>query len=100
MCFVFFFKQKTAYDMRFSDWSSDVCSSDLASARRAGGGEIGGAFDLDQQVRMFADHLVPAGDRLHRSAETIGPVADLCDGHADNVDGRCLRPSINFTVGV
>src|SRR3546814_4031147 len=26
----FFFKQKTAYDMRISDWSSDVCSSDLA----------------------------------------------------------------------
>src|SRR3546814_9150445 len=28
-CFFFFFKQKTAYDMRISDWSSDVCSSDL-----------------------------------------------------------------------
>src|SRR3546814_16937441 len=31
MClFFFFFKQKTAYEMRISDWSSDVCSSDLA----------------------------------------------------------------------
>src|SRR3546814_7076351 len=29
-CF-FFFKQKTAYEMRISDWSSDVCSSDLVS---------------------------------------------------------------------
>src|SRR3546814_8311318 len=29
-CFVFF-KQKTAYEMRISDWSSDVCSSDLSS---------------------------------------------------------------------
>src|SRR3546814_8005309 len=29
--FFFFFKQKTAYDMRISDWSSDVCSSDLAN---------------------------------------------------------------------
>src|SRR3546814_3061552 len=29
--FVFFFKQKTAYEMRISDWSSDVCSSDLVS---------------------------------------------------------------------
>src|SRR3546814_18672008 len=29
MFFVFFFKQKTAYEMRISDWSSDVCSSDL-----------------------------------------------------------------------
>src|SRR3546814_7262242 len=39
MCFcvglVFFFKQKTAYEMRISDWSSDVCSSDLT-----GGGVI------------------------------------------------------------
>src|SRR3546814_4157996 len=31
VCFVFFFKQKTAYEMRISDWSSDVCSSDLSS---------------------------------------------------------------------
>src|SRR3546814_8197517 len=30
--FVFFFKQKTAYEMRISDWSSDVCSSDLRLA--------------------------------------------------------------------
>src|SRR3546814_9858132 len=30
-CFFFFFKQKTAYEMRISDWSSDVCSSDLMS---------------------------------------------------------------------
>src|SRR3546814_9360900 len=29
VCVVFFFKQKTAYEMRISDWSSDVCSSDL-----------------------------------------------------------------------
>src|SRR3546814_15584459 len=33
MCFYFFFfKQKTAYEMRISDWSSDVCSSDLTGA--------------------------------------------------------------------
>src|SRR3546814_10711025 len=31
MCFFFFFKQKTAYEMRISDWSSDVCSSDLGA---------------------------------------------------------------------
>src|SRR3546814_5949881 len=30
--FCFFFKQKTAYEMRISDWSSDVCSSDLGIA--------------------------------------------------------------------
>src|SRR3546814_2298027 len=32
LCF-FLFKQKTAYEMRISDWSSDVCSSDLAESR-------------------------------------------------------------------
>src|SRR3546814_12928931 len=32
MRFFFFFKQKTAYEMRISDWSSDVCSSDLREA--------------------------------------------------------------------
>src|SRR3546814_6858200 len=30
--YVFFFKQKTAYEMRISDWSSDVCSSDLMAS--------------------------------------------------------------------
>src|SRR3546814_9318945 len=47
----FFFKQKTAYEMRISDWSSDVCSSDLhqpglrtAQELVAGGGDQGGTF--------------------------------------------------------
>src|SRR3546814_13477113 len=31
VCIFFFFKQKTAYEMRISDWSSDVCSSDLSA---------------------------------------------------------------------
>src|SRR3546814_4655406 len=35
--FFFFFKQKTAYEMRISDWSSDVCSSDLWEAAARGG---------------------------------------------------------------
>src|SRR3546814_2002255 len=34
MVFLFFFKQKTAYEMRISDWSSDVCSSDLLAQRK------------------------------------------------------------------
>src|SRR3546814_4612877 len=32
--YIFFFKQKTAYEMRISDWSSDVCSSDLLDRQR------------------------------------------------------------------
>src|SRR3546814_5957685 len=33
LSYIFFFKQKTAYEMRISDWSSDVCSSDLFIAQ-------------------------------------------------------------------
>src|SRR3546814_1563078 len=36
----FFFKQKTAYEMRISDWSSDVCSSDLDLCALPGNGQI------------------------------------------------------------
>src|SRR3546814_1038763 len=36
-CSFFFFKQKTAYEMRISDWSSDVCSSDLSLAEAVNG---------------------------------------------------------------
>src|SRR3546814_5868014 len=36
MFLFFFFKQKTAYEMRISDWSSDVCSSDLSGSDRLG----------------------------------------------------------------
>src|SRR3546814_14890213 len=39
VCLFFFFKQKTAYEMRISDWSSDVCSSDLVEGRAERGGE-------------------------------------------------------------
>src|SRR3546814_2711016 len=52
MC-IFFFKQKTAYEMRISDWSSDVCSSDLGKAGH--GGEPAGRAEcllrLPQTVR-------------------------------------------------
>src|SRR3546814_1445852 len=36
LVFFFFFKQKTAYEMRISDWSSDVCSSDLSRKLKIG----------------------------------------------------------------
>src|SRR3546814_2194739 len=42
---VFFFKQKTAYEMRISDWSSDVCSSDLVSAGRQRGHCMGHSLE-------------------------------------------------------
>src|SRR3546814_15274739 len=40
-CVFFFFKQKTAYEMRISDWSSDVCSSDLKQMTLGGDLECG-----------------------------------------------------------
>src|SRR3546814_8447136 len=64
--FVFFFKQKTAYELRISDWSSDVCSSDLQVALYFGlqgnagfAPGIGGAVQAGdhQQRAPGADHL-------------------------------------------
>src|SRR3546814_6563407 len=49
---VFFFKQKTAYEMRISDWSSDVCSSDL----RVAGHVLVGALAGDVAARLADDH--------------------------------------------
>src|SRR3546814_18918634 len=51
MCFFFFFKQKTADDMRISDWSSDVCSSDLAALRA----EAVQWFNLERSGDMTVD---------------------------------------------
>src|SRR3546814_6408808 len=52
--FFFFFKQKTAYEMRISDWSSDVCSSDLLLAQAGQGCErtVGPAVVIGD-VRQF-----------------------------------------------
>src|SRR3546814_5989907 len=73
LCF-FFFKQKTAYEMRISDWSSDVCSSDLLVAR----------------LRVAADplsllaHLEAAeGRQLHHLA------ADKCIRHLEIGRASC-----------
>src|SRR3546814_790285 len=56
----FFFKQKTAYEVRISDWSSDVCSSDLEDRVEVEVVEmLGAAADLAQQLGA-ADHLVEA----------------------------------------
>src|SRR3546814_7826679 len=62
VCFFFFFKQKTAYELRISDWSSDVCSSDLAHRgehRRKPAADdeanrIGGKMGLERSVEIEA----------------------------------------------
>src|SRR3546814_4731491 len=63
----FFFKQKTAYEMRISDWSSDVCSSDLYVARyhiqRSG---LAAAVGADQAVdAAWLDGQVQPIDGFH-----------------------------------
>src|SRR3546814_6403025 len=51
--YIFFFKQKTAYEMRISDWSSDVCSSDLT--------ELLG-FHHAPRIKKIRQRLAPATD--------------------------------------
>src|SRR3546814_8005474 len=65
----FFFKQKTAYEMRISDWSSDVCSSDLR-----GRGRFAGA-GRPEQGEMLAEHGVDEkrGCHVHRGIDGADP---------------------------
>src|SRR3546814_4478205 len=52
-CYFFCFKQKTAYEMRISDWSSDVCSSDLAQQGGVAQFLAGERFGLPGDRRVF-----------------------------------------------
>src|SRR3546814_13417408 len=75
---VCFFKQKTAYEMRTSDWSSDVCSSDLERILR--GAEKVAAAAIDDAVRraIGQDTLIDRGILERRVELAIGAVdADL-----------------------
>src|SRR3546814_8368106 len=53
----FFVKQKTAYDMRISDWSSDVCSSDLVVQVRQRHADDGGEVVGEDQVEQGCDRM-------------------------------------------
>src|SRR3546814_3171835 len=58
MLMVFFFRHKTAYEVRISDWSSDVCSSDLLFADRAladAGGFLEAAEDQEAAALVIVD---------------------------------------------
>src|SRR3546814_7661890 len=70
--FVFFFKQKTAYEMRISDWSSDVCSSDLHNAvRRAVMGDVDRLPTSEEQAKM--EGLVTAAMKAGAYGLSDGP---------------------------
>src|SRR3546814_8190516 len=79
----FFFKQKTAYELRISDWSSDVCSSDLAvaAARRAhdNWSLAGGAF---------------RAERLERAADLLEEQDALFLGLAIDEAGKTLVDAV------
>src|SRR3546814_11476947 len=53
----FFFKQKTAYEMRISDWSSDVCSSDLQIVQRFGTDMVAEVTGRSRRIVRYADIL-------------------------------------------
>src|SRR3546814_6029827 len=63
--FFFFFRQKTAYEMRISDWSSDVCSSDLGAGRKAAAQN---RLHLRHQQLVAAALEQPALDLVGRGA--------------------------------
>src|SRR3546814_619581 len=104
-CF-FFFKQKTAYEMRISDWSSDVCSSDLAGLahlhraihahRAAGHQRLAGAAavayprKLEQLVEFDVIAVELEVDRLHADSLRMTDVELLHQaGKARLVAQRC-----------
>src|SRR3546814_10349002 len=81
--FVFFFKQKTAYDMRISDCSSDVCSSDLFVT------EQGDSLLLDCEAARAGDLLRRLKLYKLRAQVTVEPVEDLEIGRASCRERVC-----------
>src|SRR3546814_8661474 len=88
MVFFFFFKQKTAYEMRISDWSSDVCSSDLQNRRH---------FTLRAWPCARAARAGPGQDRteVRPLGAAAAPVAyDRC-GHVRSEERRVGKECVN-----
>src|SRR3546814_3851659 len=87
---MFFFKQKTAYEMRISDWSSDVCSSDLDADRDT---EIADQRGDGQRSEIAINHGRDAGedleDRLQPRADGLMGILGQEDGaHQPKRDGH------------
>src|SRR3546814_10559110 len=74
---LFFFKQKTAYEMRISDWSSDVCSSDLVDGENA-------AFHQDAVVKPLREGDAHAADVAGAILE-LAVAVDPGEGGLDRV---------------
>src|SRR3546814_10757043 len=94
----FFFKQKTAYEMRISDWSSDVCSSDLAGGAGFRAPSLRAAHELSLRLLLRAG--LCAADRAALGALCIchvhGQFADW-PRHAGSDAGRCRIQRVRET---
>src|SRR3546814_15032120 len=82
--FIFFFKQKTAYEMRISDWSSDVCSSDLGDAKVH---LIARLEEDHRRLLPLADARRGAGDQQIARMER-DEAADIGDAFRDRENHR------------
>src|SRR3546814_1532884 len=81
--FFFFFKQKTAYEMRISDWSSDVCSSDLRLSNDPGAKAIGAVLvENDAPGLSFGPNEQLMGFRGVPSSDLY---LDGCEVPLDNI---------------
>src|SRR3546814_19120135 len=91
--FFFFFKQKTAYEMRISDWSSDVCSSDIAFSAVASVGRNARGY-LCFAVNAFGGAECRQG--AGRAIFAAQPLAEFADPRdiVDQVDSLAGRPEI------
>src|SRR3546814_9260452 len=98
--FVFFFKQKTAYEMRISDWSSDVCSSDLEIVGRhqrddRNDGEeveVGHEADEDGQEAHEHDNSGGPDDLVTQLASSLAFLRNLLGLFGQKVNQPLRRP--------
>src|SRR3546814_6172662 len=102
--FFFFFKQKTAYEMRISDWSSDVCSSDLVrTQRRKLSGNLAGDLRDRAHQRLATMNQVPgdtAFDPPHRDTRLIGVGDDATDIFQRHILGIDKQQEANLIGGL
>src|SRR3546814_2548729 len=83
MCVFLFFKQKTAYEVRISDWSSDVCSSDLDRVHQVEHLQDTEGAQVEVLADQLLDHVVAdlagaeGGDRDRGRLGDADGVADL-----------------------
>src|SRR3546814_15184032 len=94
----FFFKQKTAYEMRISDWSSDVCSSDLQKSRKRVWEIAAAVWSAVAQRRLTYAEPPASFERNGQKIRTPGEVLD--NGIATCLDSAVLFASALEQIGL